>query len=312
MYRFVVIGAMPTPSKKMKRNDPSYRRIGSARYPVERTQTYSIGAGSTILIDVAKTLSAQNHRLYRQGRLYHVKLSVTDHSPQAGDLTKQQYQIWTIPDTWYVKKAWELAFASREEQFAETNRPKGRWDDFRVGWSSAYQTGTLGLAGDMASLVSDEAQLAKVHDATDSADHGFVMFGAARDTANNLYGMIEQYDQTGNTVQNQPSASADEAYANLKPDAGMVDAAGDLKAFQGDNAPYDMDSFNGADDGGAVMQPVLSTTEDGVGRTTLSLFAPLGLLKVTNGSTGGGGGIAGSIQVTVSPGNYKGVKALEW
>ena len=149
MYRFVVIGAMPTPSKKMKKNDPSFRRAGSKRYPVERTQTYSLSAGQTILVDTAKTLSAQNHRLYRQGKLYHVRLSVTDLSPQAGDLVKQQYQIWTIPDTWYVKKAWELAMATREEQLAESSRPRGRWDDFRVGWSSTYQTGTLGVAGDM-------------------------------------------------------------------------------------------------------------------------------------------------------------------
>ena len=310
MYRFVVIGAMPTPSKKTKKNDPSYRRAGSKRYPVERTQTYAMSAGQTILIDVAKTLGAQNHRLYRQGKLYHVKLSITDLSQQSGDSVKQQFQVWTIPDTWYVKKAWELAFATREEQLTQSNRPRGRWDDFRVGWSSSLKSGTLGMAGDLASLVSDEAQLSKVHDATGSADHEFVMFGAARDTGNNLYGMIEQYDLTGNTA-TRPLAGSDEAYANTKADAGMVEAAGDIIAFQGDNAPYDMDSFNGADDGGAVYQPTMSATEDGVGRTTLSLWAPLGLLKVTNGSTGSSG-YASSLTVTVSPGTYKGVKALDF
>lgn len=311
MYRFVVIGAMPTPSKKNKKRDPSYRRVGSSRYPVERTQTYTVGAGSTILIDVAKTLSAQNHRLYRQGRLYHVRISLTDAAPVAADLRHQQFILHAIPDTWYVKKAWELAFATREEQLAETDHPRGRWDDFRVGWSSAYQTGTLGLAGDGASLVADEAQLAKVHDATDSADHGFVMFGAARDTANNLYGMIEQYDFTGNTVFD-PGASSNSAYANTKDDAGKVTAAAGLKSFQGDNAPYDMDSFNGADDGGAVALPMLSSTTTGSGRTSVSCMLPLGLLKVTNATIAGGSGVTGSIQVTVSPGNYKGVKALEW
>ena len=108
-----------------------------------------------------RDLSAANHRLYRQGKLYHIKLSVTDHSPQSGDLVKQQYQIWTIPDTWYVKKAWELAFATREEQLSMSKRPRGRWDDFRVGWSSALQTGTLPVAGDLASMISDECQIAK-------------------------------------------------------------------------------------------------------------------------------------------------------
>lgn len=299
---------MPTPSKKRKKNDPSYRRAGAKRYPVERVQTYAVSAGSSILIDVAKTLSAQNHRLYRQGKMYHIKLGLTSHAPQAGDLVKQEFKIYTIPDTWYVKKAWELAMATRDEQLSLSNRSKGRWDDFRVGWSSALQTGTLGVSGDMGSLSSDEAQLSKVHDAVASNDYGFVMFGASRDTGNTLYGMIEQYDQTGNTPLNQPGGvAASDAYTQAHPDSGMVEGAGDLKALQGDMAPYDMDSFNGADDGGSVMQPSITSTEDGVGRSSLSLWAPLGLLKVTND-----GAATSSLTVTVSSGQYKGVKAIDF
>ena len=165
-----------------------------------------------------------------------------------------------------------------------SKRPRGRWDDFRVGWSSALQTGTLPVAGDLASMISDECQISKVHDATDSVDNGFVMFGTERDTTNNLYGVIKQYDRTGNT-RADPAASGAGAYTTVHPDSGLVEAAGDLAFTQGDNAPYDMDEFNGADDGGATYQPVLSTTEASC-RTTLSLWAPLGLLKITNGSTG--------------------------
>jgi hypothetical protein len=250
--------------------------------------------------------------LYRQGKSYHVKLELLSHAPQNDALIKQQFTIRTIPDTWYVKKAWELAFATREEQLAESTRTRGRWDDFRVGWNSSYQTGTLGVNAGMASLVSDECQLSKVHDATDSADHGFVMFGAARDTTNNLYGMIEQYDLTGNMMTNQPSSiGGTEAYANTKDDAGKVEAAGDLLELQGDNAPYDMDSFAGANHDGAVLQPEISTTEDGVGRTSLSFWAPLGLILITNGSTGASA-VASSVVCTVSPGNYKGVKAIDF
>ena len=311
MYRFAVIGAMPTPSKKTKKNDPSYRRVGTSRYPCERRLTFTIGAGATILVDVAKALSAQNHRLYRQGKLYHCRVELTDLAPQSGDLIKQAVTLFTIPDTWYVKKAWELGFATREEQLTNSNRPRGRWDDFRVGWSSAYQTGTLPNTAILGSTqTADEAQLAKVHDATASADYGFVMFGSNRDSSNNLYGLIEQYDHTGNTLQD-PGASGTGAYTNVHADAGLVEAAGDLSLAQGDNAPYDMDSFNGADDGGAVMQPALSTTEDGVGRSSVSFMAPLGLIKLVNASTGGSA-VATAVTISVSPGNYKGVKALDW
>lgn len=235
--------------------------------------------------------------------------------PDAGNLRFQKMLPFAIPDTWYVKKAWELARSAREEQLSMSRRDRGRWDDFRVGWSSTYQSGQLGEAADGAQLVADEVQIAKVHDATASADYGFVMFGAARDAGNALYGMIEQYDQTGNTPDQQPGGAANtDAYSDTTADGGMVEAAGDLLGLQGDNAPYDMDSFNGADDGGAVTLPMLSSSPSSDGRGSISCFLPLGLLKVSNQSvtTSDGAASAQVIQVTVSPGNYKGVKALDW
>ena len=306
MYRFVVNGDMPTPSKKMKKNDPSYRRRGSKRYPCERLQTYTIAENGTVLVDVAKTLCGQNHRLYRQSKMYHVKLSWTDVSDQRANQIYKALQIWTLPDTWYLKKAWELGFSAVEEQWAHSSRKRGRWQDFRVGWSSSLKTGTIGVHGDLGSIGQDEYSLTKIHDATASNDYEFVVFGTARDTANNLYGLIEQYDQTGNTIGDAPDNATADAYANTKADVGLVEAAGDSKLTDSDDAPYDMDSFNGADDGGSVYQPTLSVTEDGVGRMSCSFWAPLGLIKVTNV------GLQTSFQISVSPGNYKGVKAIDF
>lgn len=312
MYRFVVVGAMPTPSKKSKKKDPSYGRVGSNRYPVCRSNIYPIGAGDTILIDTAKGLCAQNHRLYRQMKNYRVKVELVMGHPTTNAAMMQKISLFALPDTWYLKKSMELAFAVREEQLSGSNRPRGRWDDFRVGWSSALKTGTLPVDAGSNQLTLDEYQLAKVHDATDSVDNEFVIFGAARDTGNNLYGVIEQYDHTGNTL-TDPGASGTGAYTTVHADSGLAEAAGDLSVQQGDNAPYDMDSFNAADDRGAIKVPELwANAVNGSQRISTTFDAPLGLIKVINGSTDTNGAIATAVRVSVLPGNYKGVRADEW
>ncbi len=302
---------MPTPNKKSRKKDPSYGRIGGTRYPVERSCVYQLDAGQTLLVDVAKGLCGQNHRLYRQGKMYRLKVELLSGHPTTTAAMMQSIQCHTLPDTWYLKKAWELAAAAREEQLTLSNRPKGRWDDFRVGWSSTYKIGEVPLDGGGNAITYDEIQLSKVHDSADSADHEFVVFGAAKDSGNDLYGMIEQYDQIGNTNQWQPHGGAtNDAYEELQMDAGLVEAAGDLKALQGDNAPYDMDSFNGADDRGSVIKPMIyANAVNGSHRMSTTFDAPLGLIKVVNGSTDTNGTIATFIRVTALPGNYKGVRA---
>lgn len=276
------------------------------RYPVERTFSIAVANASEVLVDIGAALSAINHRLYRQGKLYTVKMETSFHQPPGVALTLKR-----LPDTWWMQKAYHLAKLARDDQLSQSNRPRGRWDDFRVGWDSSYKTATLPSNGDFsATWASDEIQLSKAHDATDSADHEFVVFGAARDAGNNLYGIIEQYDQTGNTMTGQPAGSpATDAYTQLHPDAGLTEAAGDLLALQGDNAPYDMDSFNGASDIGAIQLGQIGTVSSGTGDGRVQVIAdlPLGLVKLENATS-----VAQVVQFTVMKGDYKGVKAVDY
>ena len=276
------------------------------RYPVERTFSVTVANASEVLVDVGKCLSAINHRLYRQGKVYTVKIESPLFQPAGVGVNLKR-----LPNTWWMQKAWHLAKEARDDQLSQSNRKYGRWDDFRVGWDSAYKSGVLpSLADYSATWTADENILSQIHDATDSADHEFVCFGAARDAGNNLYGIIEQYDQTANTVQNQPGGAATlDAYANTYADAGLVEEAGDIKSLQGDNAPYDMDSFNGASDIGAVQIGFLGTIASGTGDGKTSIIAdlPLGLFKLENGTS-----VAQSVQITVMSGNYKGVKAIDF
>lgn len=297
---------MATPSKKSKRKDPSYGRVGSNRYPVEQKFTIVIGANTNALVDVAKCLSAVNRRLYRQGKIYTVKIEMITPAPDGVGFTMK-----AIPNTWMVKKAWELAHAKREEQLNTSSRRRGRWDDFRVGWSSALQTGIVPKLADFSTdYTIDECNISKIHDATDSVDNGLVMWGAARDATNNLYGIIEQYDQIGNTLSAQPGGNpTTDAYTTAYADGTLIEAAGDLATEQGDDPPYDADGIPGATDIGATVLPIMGQSSSGNGsaRNSYTVDLPLGLLKIENGNSNGH-----AVLFTVMKGDYKGVKALDW
>ena len=275
------------------------------RYPVERTFGILAPANNEILVDVGKCLSAINRRLYRQGRVYHVRIDLQ--TPAADGVGAN---LKRVPNTWMMKKAWELAKHERDEQLSQSNRPKGRWDDFRVGWDEDYKTGTAPSLADFSGTYTiDEAQVSKMHDATDSVDNEFVIFGAARDTSNNLYGILAQYDLAGNVRGGVPNSGATEPYGSANPDGGLSEAASDLRATQGDDAPYDMDTIVGADDTGSVMMPALAQSSSGNGSARNHLFTelPLGLFKIENATSSGI-----SYIITVMAGDYKGVKALDW
>ena len=100
--------------KKSRKKDPSYRTEGKSRYPVERTFQVLCPNASEVLVDVGKALSAINHRLYRQGKLYTVKLEMATVMPPGYAVT-----IKRLPNTWWMQKAWHLAKEARDDQLSE-------------------------------------------------------------------------------------------------------------------------------------------------------------------------------------------------
>lgn len=296
MYRFVVLGVMA--SKRGKKTTKK-----TQRYPVQRTARYSVGQGATVIVDVAKGLCAHNHRLYRQMRNYKVTLSVF------GD-ANHMLKLETVPDTWAVKKACELARETLEHQYAMSERPRGRWDDFRIGWANNLMTAANPLKDDGSVLTIDEYLNSEIHDTEDNADFNLCWFGAARSAANNLYGVVEQYDLTGDVVQPTPSSGGTDPYHEAKADPDLIDAAGANKKNNGDVPPYDANSFDFTTDHIAARQlDLMANVSNGLGRMSVTFDAVGGLIKVTDlGNVSGGT----DFLVTVHAGDYKGVKALEW
>lgn len=290
MYRFAVVGAMPTKRKK------------SSRYPVQRTSRVNVGSGATIIIDVAKLLCATNHRLYRQMRNYKVTLSLDG-------TANQGLKLQTVPDTWAVKKSAELARKVLEEQYALSEIPRGRWDDFRIGWANSLMTGAVPLQDDGSVITIDEYLMSEIHDTEDNADFNLCWFGNARSAANNLYGVVEQYDLTGDMMSPQPETSGGtDPYHEAKADPDLIDAIGANKIGVGDVPPYDANSFDFTTDDIAQRQlNLVSNVSGGLGRMSVTFNAPGGLIKVTDLAS-----TSTDILVTVHAGDYKGVHASEW
>ena len=97
-------------AKRSKNDDPSYRSLKADYYPVQRTVNLATASQATLgICDVARQLSVVNHRLYRQGKTYQVKIDLENRADtNAGVKT---YEVWALADTWYVQKAWQLARA---------------------------------------------------------------------------------------------------------------------------------------------------------------------------------------------------------
>ena len=126
---------MAVRGKKSKQQDPSYRTLKSDYYPVQRRIALdSLALNSDYYTcDVGRQLSVVNHRLYRQGKTYQVKIDMDP--KEAGPNT--QYAVFALVDTWYIQKAWQLARSvylenTAAERGVMSEQQIARWEDFRV------------------------------------------------------------------------------------------------------------------------------------------------------------------------------------
>ena len=101
-------------AKKNQSVDPSFRTMKADYYPVQRTINLRSSATEVdyYVLDVGRNLSAMNHRLYRQGKTYSVKVDLDPGHAAAS------YDVYALVDTWYVQKAWQLARATYLQNMA--------------------------------------------------------------------------------------------------------------------------------------------------------------------------------------------------
>jgi hypothetical protein len=97
--------------------------------------TIDLSGSSVKYVDTHAIMSRLNQRLYRQGMVSHIDVRAIP-SANPGIIVVNR-----LPNTWYVRKAWGLAFKKWREstQHERDNGVKaGRWNDFRVFFDAGH------------------------------------------------------------------------------------------------------------------------------------------------------------------------------
>ena len=296
-------------SKKKRSNDPSYKKMKADYFPVQRSfDVASSGSvvGSLQQVDVGLSLSEINHRLYRQGKTYQVKVDLKPTEETAVGA----YHIYALVDTWYVQKAWQLAFQTYQDVTADeraylSDQKIARWEDFRVasGISGVHQTGPFrylntNLGGAYQNTGEHEVSEITLADGTTQRTFSW------GPTAGSSLGLIEEYDKAGNTDNSPSTLAAANPYAGAMD--GVHESQADDLAARGNEPPYDDETFGTRY---WVKIGELVTRPTGVQRTTTGFFnAPCGFILIRTPTANQT--LTDELSVTVRSGNYKGVAAM--
>jgi hypothetical protein len=290
--------------KKSPDTDPSYKSMKADYYPVQRTM--NLRSSSTevdyYVLDVARNLSVQNHRLYRQGKTYSVKV---DLNPGAASAT---FAVYALVDTWYVQKAWQMARAAylkatADEREMMSKQKIARWEDFRVEAGLSGHGGGMLLpapfSNGLASAVNTDGEF-EVSRVT-LKDGTTRTFTWANGTAAK-YGILDEYDSSGNT-DNAPSTLAG---SNPYDGVGNVDEQQmDDLAGKGNAPPYNATAFNSR----VWVRVGVLDSNAAHGKLSTGYFnAPCGLIAVQPSVSSTE--ITTQLTLTAQAGDYKGVKAM--
>jgi hypothetical protein len=280
------------------------KRVGTVAGATQRLFNLEApGATQTRLIRVAKLLSGENRRLYRQGMCYKVRLSL--------DSDDAHVNVYTIRNTWMFRKAYALAYkvwwdSMREER--EMGMKAGRWMDFRVNLQTGETMPTdLGYFHSQivgSGVISsnnpqvDEYQISKPYTHA-GVERGFAVGGT---TLSGEYGILYEYDRQNDTDAGDGSIGpATLPYYEVKADTQYQEAIDMVEDY--DKPPYDADQFDYNEP--LVRHASLRTTSAGSYRQDLTIEAPLGLIVVQNTL-----GNSPNLKLDVMPGDYKGVHAV--
>ncbi len=298
-----------THTHKTMKNDPSFKKNKPLEYlPVQR-KIYLSGNASPAstfgLLDAGRLLSTSNHRLYRYGKKYEMKVDIdVDAVPAGASIT-----VWALADSWAVQKAYEEAKRVFDKAYINERQNLGtdaraRWFDFRA---------TVGVAGDiMFATVNTDPTGANTlltggeFDSSIVEDQAGVtrFFSWNPATTASVYSIPAEYDLSGNTNTSPTTPTGSGPYADLQADSSVVE----MEALQqrGNLPPYEADAFPGV--WVKIAQLQTSATE-GAQRLSSGYFdAPCGqvVLQIAGATTTT---INNKVAVEFRAGDYKGVKA---
>lgn len=271
----------------------------------------SAAAGTTQYIDTAKLLSQVNHRLYRQQKMYCVRVGILGDSGDA-----QRIQVKAAPNTWAVRKGLVSARQAYNSAMRKSGvNLRGRWNDFRVKYNQTQYTANSNFddaqnvsTSDSENLLSLVAGDSGTAEGSAAQFFGFHILGQTTQTnvgnATGSYGCVYEYSNWQDTEENSPQDTATVApYSQLNSDSMMASANVEAAIEDGDSPPYNPTSLQVPEQ--EYWASMLATaSRNPAASVTPWIVAPAGLLSVTNLDATGN-----DIYLEIMAGNYKGVLA---
>jgi len=287
-------------------------------YPVENRVLFEAATGTALQIcEVNKGLSALNRRLYRQNRVYRVKLDLIGEQPRKVDVFRLKNSFMLHQGYKLAMEEWEKSYRDAKDVTRESS--VGRWRDFRIDTTAFLgdsKLNPLQLAPQGPKVLSGPAIIDEWRTSLSYTTAGVAKdFGLREDS--NTYGIIHEWAKKGNV---QPSPQTDTgaaAYVDLTAD--LDDQEVENLQQDGNLPPYDAD--NGMPDAMLEYVGTIYTDSDGNSKRSTGFFdAPLGAIYLW----GNGSNVANIYQaddpttqtymfnVVAQKGDYKGVAAHEY
>lgn len=264
-------------------------------------------------VDVWANLSRLNHRMYRQGMTYSVKVDLEPTSTQTVD-------VYALNPNWITKRAWQMAYevylnsTAEERDLARKAGIAAKWHDFRV------DTAVAG-AGAGLPLVYDENRASAILSAGEfngstvgspdspSGERAFTVTGTAGATTYNIF---DEFD-----LVYRPDVSVTDIEVETNPPYDGLTADSDINALEFENEqdngnlpPYQRSVYQNAQPLVKIAQLKVGAGNgaQGTGRLTTGFFdAPLGLVILENYAPTDTD--SADCIIEVQAGDYKGVKA---
>lgn len=298
-------------AKKHVPQDPSYKKLKPGYFPVQLS--YQLGPISQGPFGVApwfhdgpRGLSEVNHRLYRRGRTYTMKIDIdNDAAPLMGGNTS--VDVYALVNTWWIANAYAAGRAAYETATAEERArvgKGGRWNDFipNNGFSSQIVGSWLTSGpGTILARDSGEHTLTRIEDLAGNVRE----FTWGPTTSASQFSLVKEYDDM-DIVNSSPDQSGS-AGGYIELDANVE--ATDIVRLQtdGNDPPYSRDTI-GANQNYLVKIATIELGGTGSQRLSTGWFqAPCGYVWL-NGI--GNTFPEGKITVSYKSGDYKGVSAL--
>lgn len=275
----------------------------------------------TQVMDTAFCLSKLNHRLYRQGRQYTVKVD----AHATSFFGTETIGVWALMPTWYLRSAWRMAKRAYDEAMAdelEVLNPDNvaRWRDFRVGSGitttlggavdalelggvnpSQYQlTSKTGVVPFPVDFGTGEYNLSYAHNLDTGVNMQFWLSGGTA----TKFGIFEEYAKSRNESASPETVITDMPFEALKAEGEPEDYQ-ELQA-NGNEPPYNANTY-----ANSIWVKVGTLSKADPQRLSTGYFtAPLGMVAiVADGYSGPALGGGRKMSVEVKEGAYQGVHA---